>query len=102
MLGHTFTRKELVLFLANKLGGAHVGEKMPVRFAALTKMNSLGWGWTRNETGGVTLLVPAGPGDQKMGSAVPVNVRQIAFEAEETITRRLTDLLQDANTEQLV
>jgi hypothetical protein len=35
----------LVLFLANKLGGAHVGEKMAVRFAAITKMNSLGWGW---------------------------------------------------------
>lgn len=92
LLGHQFTRKELVLFLAHRLGGAHVDPKMSVRFAAMTEMNSLGWGWNRSDEG-IALVVPAGPQDEPMGSAIPVNVRQIAYEVEESITRQLSGLL---------
>src|SRR5262245_21697436 len=94
MLGHIFKRSEVVLFLAQKLGGAHVDPKLPVRFEAMTKLNSLGWGWTRNEKGGIAVVVPAGPSDEPMGSAIPVNVRQIAFELESAVMEHLSERLE--------
>lgn len=38
-----FTRKDIVTFIANQDGGAHVDPKLNEAYAKLTKMNSLGW-----------------------------------------------------------
>lgn len=38
-----FTRKDIVLFVANQDGGAHVDPSMKESFAKLVKYNSLGW-----------------------------------------------------------
>lgn len=38
-----FSRRDIVLTLANKEGGAHVDPRLDVRYAALRKQNSLGW-----------------------------------------------------------
>lgn len=40
---NVFTRKDIVLFVANKDGGAHVDPVMKASFANLVKHNSLGW-----------------------------------------------------------
>jgi hypothetical protein len=87
-----FTRKELVLFMTNQAGGAHVDPDIASRWVALTKLNSLGWGYGDN-----ALVVPAGPEDDPMGNPIPANIRQIAFEVETSITGFMGDLL-DAGT----
>jgi hypothetical protein len=89
-----FTRKELVLFLAHKLGGAHVDTSLQPRFHALTKLNSQGWGW-RHEDEHIVLSVPAGPDDEPLGSPIPVNVRQIAHEVERTVNEQCERLLNN-------
>jgi hypothetical protein len=38
-----FTRRDLVLFLANKVGGAHVDPKLDEAYVALTRQGSIGW-----------------------------------------------------------
>ena len=38
-----FTRRDLVLSLSNKEGGAHVDPKLDASYIALTRENSLGW-----------------------------------------------------------
>jgi hypothetical protein len=85
-----FTREQLVLFVAHKVGGVHVDPKVPPRFNALTRLNSLGWGWTRTEEGHIAVVVPAGPTDTPLGNPIPVNIRQIAFEVDMTLTSHLS------------
>lgn len=38
-----FTRRDIVTFIANQDGGAHVDPKLNEAYAKLTKMNSIGW-----------------------------------------------------------
>jgi hypothetical protein len=38
-----FSRKDLVLFVSNKVGGAHIDPELDDAFAALTRYNSSGW-----------------------------------------------------------
>lgn len=38
-----FTRRDIVLYIANQDGGAHVDSQLNEAYARLTKMNSLGW-----------------------------------------------------------
>ena len=38
-----FTRKDVILFVANQDGGAHVDSSFDEAYAQLTKLNSLGW-----------------------------------------------------------
>jgi len=40
---NTFSRKDIVLSLANQDGGAHVDPKMDINYKKLAKENSLGW-----------------------------------------------------------
>lgn len=40
---NVFTRKDIVCYVANQDGGAHVDPKLNEKYAALTKHNSLGW-----------------------------------------------------------
>ena len=64
-----FTRKDLVLILANKEGGAHVDPSLKEEWYELTRLNSSGWEYTSED-----------------GSSQPVegvekySMRQIAFE----------------------
>lgn len=44
-----FTRCELVLYVSDKDGGAHVDPRIPQRFAALVRQNSLGWRASHNQ-----------------------------------------------------
>lgn len=41
----TFTRKDLVLYVADQDGGAHVDPALDERYAALSRNNSLGWSY---------------------------------------------------------
>lgn len=67
---HPFTRKDLVLALANKDGGAHVQPDIPEDYYVLTRQNSIG------ETDG--------QGTPVMGIAL-ASVRQIAHEVLKTL-----------------
>lgn len=44
-----FTRRDIVLFIANQDGGAHVDPELKESYAMLTKMNSLGWSDSNEE-----------------------------------------------------
>ncbi|WP_313644699.1 hypothetical protein [Stenotrophomonas sp.] len=72
--GGAFTRKDLVLALANKDGGAHVDPKLDAAYAKLTRSNSLGW--VASDTSGESPLM-----DVELHS-----VRQIAHELLQTLT----------------
>jgi hypothetical protein len=41
--GNKFSRKDLVLFVSNKDGGAHIDPNLSDAYAALSRFNSLGW-----------------------------------------------------------
>lgn len=81
--GSHFNRRDLVLGLAHKDGGAHVDLDLERAYAALSRSNSLGW-----EFG-------AGDGDDwtPAGSPIPANVRQIGYELECTLTEQLAELI---------
>lgn len=79
---NSFARKDLVLGLAHKDGGAHVDPELENAYAALSRGNSLGWHFY--DEGGHLLLSE---------SPVLANVRQIAFELESTLLDQLPDLL---------
>ena len=79
--GETFARKELVLALANKDGGAHVDPQLDERYASLSRLNSLGW---QVQTGDIRL-----PPDN---SVVAANVRQIAYELLTSLEGTFPDL----------
>ena len=70
----TFSRKQLVLAMANKDGGAHVDPKLNSDYANLTKFNSQGWSI---ETDGIR----TGPDN----SIADASVRQIAHELEQSL-----------------
>jgi len=43
MIKNVFTRKDIICFVANQDGGAHVDMKLDGKYAELRKLNSLGW-----------------------------------------------------------
>lgn len=71
--GGAFNRRDLVLALANKEGGAHVDPKLDPSYAALTRGNSLGW------------QVPDGNASRPLGDVELHSARQIAYELLHTI-----------------
>ena len=66
--GGNFTRRDLVLVLANKDGGAHVDPQLDATYAALTRSNSLGW------------EVSDGTTTRSLSDVELHSVRQIAYE----------------------
>ena len=46
----TFTRKDLVLYVAEQDGGAHVDTGLDEKYAALSRRNSLGWSYYEEGT----------------------------------------------------
>ena len=76
--GHTWSRREFVLELANKEGGAHVDPSLNERYERLVHRNSLGW---------EALASATGPVEPFTGSPVATSVRQIVFEVVDTFRR---------------
>jgi len=76
-----FTRRDLVLAVANKEGGAHVDPKLDHAYADLSRFNSLGW----------KLFVH---GEEKDFNNTPVlpSIRQIAHEVLKTLKDEFPDL----------
>ena len=66
--GDTFDRKDLILNLSNKDGGAHIDANLDDAYANLTRFNSLGWMFER---GGI---------HEDLGNPVLASVRQISYE----------------------
>jgi hypothetical protein len=79
--GHLFARKDYVLNMANKEGGAHVDPKLTPTWQQLTRDNSLG------------ILSGSGGVSKPMGTPAPACVRQIAWELETTVRAHLPSLL---------
>lgn len=77
----SWTRKELVLQLANQEGGAHVDPNLNEDYEALARRNHLGWHMeSRDESGLITIGATPFEGD-----AVAISVRQIAYELLTTL-----------------
>ena len=76
--GKTFTRKDLILTLANKEGGAHVDPKLNESYANLTRFNGQGW-----------KVIADGESIPPANSVVAASVRQIAHEVLESLQPHL-------------
>lgn len=72
-----FNRRELILALANKDGGAHVDPKLSKAYSDLTRKNSVGW------------LLSDGTIDKPMVNIERFSMRQIAHEVIRSIERQL-------------
>ena len=77
---NTFSRKDLVLNVANKDGGAHVDEKLPKRYAELTRQNTLNF-YHEDQTGLMT----------DIKGVELASIRQIAFELTKSLGRKFPD-----------
>lgn len=99
--GNQFSRGTLVLWVANKDGGAHVDGTLPTEYAALTRDNSigmtqdsppepnsaaLGFGIAVSRQG---LARARADGDPLENSLALAHVRQIAWELRDTVRRHL-------------
>lgn len=76
-----FSRKDLVLAVANTDGGTHVDPQLEVAYAALSRSNSLGW------------FVSHGDAPRSLGDPVPASIRQISYELEQTLANQALKLL---------
>lgn len=70
--GLAFTRRKLILAVANTDGGAHVDSEFKEDYYGLSRLNSCGWIYFKD---GV---------DYDLKSPVPASIRQIAHEVLET------------------
>jgi len=68
-LRNEFSRKDLVLSMSNKDGGAHIDPELDDAYAALTRYNSLGW--TASDSKGI---------NRNLDGAELANIRQICHE----------------------
>lgn len=76
--GNLFTRKQLILTMANKDGGAHIDSLLEEDYFHLTRENGAGWSYTDNNT-------TTGIDDIELHS-----VRQIAYEFIQSIEQYLS------------
>lgn len=76
--GNVFSRRDLVLDVANKDGGAHVDRKLRRKYVALTRENSLG----------VSVTIPVELTARPIkGNPALVGIRQVAFELDSAVAR---------------
>jgi hypothetical protein len=73
---NALTRRDLVLAVANKDGGAHVDPELSKVYARLSRSNSLGWAFTGAE------------GTLPLDNPVPASIRQMAHELIKTLEAR--------------
>lgn len=69
----TFTRKDLVLYVADQDGGAHVDPSLDEKYAALSRKNSLGWSYYE------------GPTKKPLSMPERASIRQISHELLKTL-----------------
>jgi hypothetical protein len=82
-MGHAWSGRDLVLFLANKEGGAHVDPRAPNEaIRALEEDNSIGWMFSDPI---------AGEGVPMLNGPIPPSVRQIAHELHLTLAPFVTE-----------
>jgi hypothetical protein len=87
-VGTLFNRKDFILTVANKEGGAHVDAELDPTWVALTRDNSIGFRvYAQTETGEEQDLGPF------KGNVAFASVRQIAYEVTETLKRDLSHFL---------
>ncbi|MEX2489566.1 MAG: SEC-C metal-binding domain-containing protein [Pseudomonadales bacterium] len=79
-----FSRKDIVLALANKEGGAHVDPKLDAKYADLRKNNSLNW-----------YDVSSDGGEKPFADQVPATMRQIAHEILRTLVPEYPEKKQE-------
>ena len=72
----TYSRRKLVLYAANKDGGAHVDHELDDRYERLRDGSGLGW------------IASSPTGEGPIPNAIPFSIRQIAFEVLETFKQR--------------
>lgn len=75
--GNTYSRKDIVLFISNKDGGAHVDPKIEEKYKLLK--SGVGTGWELSGGGFLQQVIPA-------------SIRQIAYEVTYTLHIRYPDL----------
>ncbi len=85
-LRNEFSRKDMILAAANKLGGAHVDSVVPDDIAHFTTPDSLGWRAVGPE------------GETQFNSPLPPSIRQIAYEVLDTIEKRVVPLVDGPKT----
>lgn len=90
--GNRFSRKDFVLIVANKEGGAHVDPETTSSYRDLTNLNSMG---TFAGDGHVTIVGSPQGGKPAQGNVALVSIRQIAWEVHQTLLRQLPYLLFD-------
>ena len=69
----TFTRKDLVLYIADQDGGAHVDPALDTKYAVLSRKNSLGWSYFEGAT------------KKPLSMPERASIRQIAHELLKTL-----------------
>ena len=82
--GNIFTRRDLVLAVANKEGGAHIDPKLDQAYVNLSRFNSLGW-----------RAVISGVDQDFKNTPVLPSIRQIAHEVLKTLKAGVIDLFSD-------
>jgi hypothetical protein len=93
--GNQFSRADLVLAVADQDGGAHIDDRLTPAYAALSRGNSLGFTQEPAPTpSGEGMFAAAfgisgGAGAPLANSVALANVRQIAWEVEDTLQRHL-------------
>jgi hypothetical protein len=80
---NVFKRKDLIITVADKEGGAHVDPKLDQAYANLTRHDPLVWKVYTTE------------GKRDMGNSVPPSIRQIAHEIIKTLREGTMDLFAD-------
>jgi hypothetical protein len=79
--GKTFTRKDLVLTVANKEGGTHIDPNLDQAYANLSRFHSMGWKFSK---GGVA--------ENFKNSPVLPSIRQITHEVLKTLKDEFPEL----------
>lgn len=75
-----FSRKDVIMLVADKDGGAHIDEKLPKGYYDLTRNNSMKWVFSSN---GV---------EEPLKDYWPASIRQITFEMLKTLDNLNIDL----------
>jgi hypothetical protein len=76
---NSFSRRALVLAVANQDGGSHFDETLDAAYAELTRDRSL------------TSFQPAPGGDESFKNIAPPTIRQIAYELNETLASQIVE-----------
>jgi hypothetical protein len=85
-LGNEFSRRSLILDLAEKDGGVHLDKKLKADYKELSRLNSLS----------ITKNLNGGKGEQPVDNPVPATIRQIAEEVLQTFSEMLSEKIQNS------